>query len=324
MRLEHFRYLLEIGKHGSISSAARALYMSQTTLSSTVKAVEEELGFPIFQRTPNGVAPTAKGEKLMALAWEIDVKYEELLHLKDRDKHTAQPIPVLMAPSVNTGLALPLAGEFYRNEPHATLVFEELPRLEVGPRIIKSVANLGLTYLTTDEICRFQTTADKHKVSITPLFTDHFYLFVRRDHYLANRTCVDVKEVYDENLATATNFRISESGLLLHSLSANSFRFTSYPSIPLIKQAVMEQNMVAILTGYAIAADNSAALRNCRAVRLEGLDGENLLQICLLRRSSRNLRYPERVLLKCIEGYFERLSPPPFSPEAEAAGGTGK
>ena len=61
MKIEHFKYLVEIDKHHTISAAAKALYMGQTTLSSIVKSMEEELGYSIFQRTPKGVVLTKKG-----------------------------------------------------------------------------------------------------------------------------------------------------------------------------------------------------------------------------------------------------------------------
>ena len=63
IHLEHFQYMLEIDRCRSISAAARSLGLVQTTLSSIVKTVESALGFPIFQRTPNGVAPTVLGEQ---------------------------------------------------------------------------------------------------------------------------------------------------------------------------------------------------------------------------------------------------------------------
>ena len=86
MKLEHFRYLLEINRLHSISAAARSLHISQTTLSSVVKNIETELGFPVFQRTPDGVAATTDGKKLMELAWDVNIKYEELTKLRDRTK----------------------------------------------------------------------------------------------------------------------------------------------------------------------------------------------------------------------------------------------
>ena len=74
MKLEHFRYLLEVGRLHSISAAARALHIRQTTVGAIVRSVEEELGYPIFLRAPGGVTAAVPGERSVVLAWEINLK----------------------------------------------------------------------------------------------------------------------------------------------------------------------------------------------------------------------------------------------------------
>ena len=99
IHLEHFQYMLEIDRCRSISAAARSLGLVQTTLSSIVKNVESALGFPIFQRTPNGVAPTVFGEQFLTLGGEIRVRFEELLRLKSGVSGSIDPIHVYARPA---------------------------------------------------------------------------------------------------------------------------------------------------------------------------------------------------------------------------------
>ena len=114
MKLEHFHYLLEIHRFHSISAASRKLHIGQTTLSAIVKAAEEEVGFQIFQRAPEGVLTTSAGEKFMTLAWEINLQYEKLMALKRRTTAGAPSINVLMAPTISVRLSIPLLEQFYR------------------------------------------------------------------------------------------------------------------------------------------------------------------------------------------------------------------
>ena len=53
MRVEQFFYAIEIADTGSFSQAARNLYVSQPNLSHAVKQIEEQVGFPLFVRTPD-------------------------------------------------------------------------------------------------------------------------------------------------------------------------------------------------------------------------------------------------------------------------------
>ena len=308
MRPEHFHYLLEINRYHSISSAARALHMSQTTLSSIVKTAEDELGFPIFQRAPNGVTVTAEGNRLMALAWEIDVKYEELLSLKNQENSPAQPINVLLSPSVNVGLAIPLSKQFYQFELRGNLAFEEWPGLEVGPRIIQNAANIGVAYLSAAELEVFRKDADRSKVNIEPLLQDKFYLIVSKKHWLTGREKIHLSEINDERLAIVTSFCSNTGDPLWRALARSSSRTISYPNISAMKQAVQTQGMIGILTGYAIHGDGGVDPAQFSAIPIEMDASPNRIWIYLIRRGDRSLRYQEKVLVSCIQEHFGACS----------------
>lgn len=62
MNIEQFRYVFEVARQGSFSSAAAELYVSQPTLSAAVKKLEESLGEPLFIRHNTGVSLTPFGE----------------------------------------------------------------------------------------------------------------------------------------------------------------------------------------------------------------------------------------------------------------------
>ena len=143
MKLEHCHYLLEINRLHSISAAAQALHIGQTTLSAIVKRAEEEFGFSIFQRTPTGVAATATGERLMEILWEINVKYEELLRVKQRDASSVPSITVLVAPTISMRLALPLSTHFSDFNVHGNLIFEDMPSELICEHILENSSFVG-------------------------------------------------------------------------------------------------------------------------------------------------------------------------------------
>ena len=62
MRIEQLQHLLAIAKWRSMSQAAQQLYLNPSTLSTSVKNLEDELGFSIFARTPQGVSVTLLGQ----------------------------------------------------------------------------------------------------------------------------------------------------------------------------------------------------------------------------------------------------------------------
>ncbi|SCZ81807.1 LysR family transcriptional regulator [Acidaminobacter hydrogenoformans] len=62
MRLEDFKYVSEIAKHGSFSKASKTLFVSQPALSKAVIKLENELGIELFKRDKTSVILTAAGE----------------------------------------------------------------------------------------------------------------------------------------------------------------------------------------------------------------------------------------------------------------------
>ena len=71
MKLQQIQYVIEINRANSISKAAKNLFTSQSHISNELKALEEELGFIIFERTSFGVRPTEQGKSLLELATSI-------------------------------------------------------------------------------------------------------------------------------------------------------------------------------------------------------------------------------------------------------------
>lgn len=72
------KYALEIAKTGSISKAARNLFMNQPNLSKSIKELESTLGFAIFVRTRRGVSVTKEGQVFLKYADEILHKLKQL------------------------------------------------------------------------------------------------------------------------------------------------------------------------------------------------------------------------------------------------------
>ncbi|ANY17388.1 LysR family transcriptional regulator [Bordetella pseudohinzii] len=68
MNTQQLDYLKQAVKAGSFSRAADILGLSQSRLSRQVAALEQEMGCPLLRRHGRGVAATAAGERLLALA----------------------------------------------------------------------------------------------------------------------------------------------------------------------------------------------------------------------------------------------------------------
>ena len=69
---------MAIAKYKNITKAAESLYLTQPTLSKFLKALEEEVGQPLFRRLGNKYIPTYAGERYIERAREILLLKKEL------------------------------------------------------------------------------------------------------------------------------------------------------------------------------------------------------------------------------------------------------
>ena len=70
MNFEHLNLVLQISESRSISGAAKALYISQPTVSKMLRSIEDELGFTLFVRSKAGISPTQSGRVFIEYARE--------------------------------------------------------------------------------------------------------------------------------------------------------------------------------------------------------------------------------------------------------------
>ena len=65
MTIQQCKYVLEIARTGSFSEAANNLFTAQSSLSVSIKSLEQELNIKIFERGSNGVYLTDEGAEFV-------------------------------------------------------------------------------------------------------------------------------------------------------------------------------------------------------------------------------------------------------------------
>lgn len=298
MRFEHFHYLFEISRCQSISAAAKVLQVKPSSLRYIIKVMEAEFGFAIFQRNTNGVILTAKGAHLIALAREMDIRYEKLLSLKNNQEQRVRRIRVLLSPSINLCLAIPLAIQYHQYDLPGNIIFKERQRFEMVSSLLENEANLGVTYLTQNEISQYLLIP---ALEVHVLSEDSQYLLFSKNHALAGAKSLSPSDIQNQSIATLTK-RTSQA--LKYFKNGNN-RFFTYSDSALVKQAILEKGMIGVMFGYTLLMDETYRSSDYCAVPF--LAGTDPYFICLLHRREQDLRYQERILIHCIKEHFKQF-----------------
>ena len=78
MTLIQLKYIVALSKENSINEAAKKLFISQPSLTATLKSLEQKIGFDIFNRNKNGISLTIKGREFLGYAKSVIEQYHIL------------------------------------------------------------------------------------------------------------------------------------------------------------------------------------------------------------------------------------------------------
>lgn len=193
MNTRYFTYALEVEKTSSITQAADNLFMTQPTLSKSIKDLEANVGFPIFRRTSRGVVPTQKGQVFLEHARKIVAQLDKM-ELDCQTKDAVNQVFSLAIPRVS--YISQAAARFlctFDNSREMELDIKETSSLKV----IESVADgrfvLGIIRYHMEDEDYFLKSLSEKGLQYENLWQSRYVALMPRNHPLAKgeRLCAE-------------------------------------------------------------------------------------------------------------------------------------
>lgn len=148
MNIKHAQYMLTVLKEGSITSAAKKLYISQPSLSQMIKLVENTLGTPIFNRSTDPITLTYAGEKYIEAAKKILTINDNLIKEIEEINHEEHGTIKLGIPVQRAMQVMPyVLPRFYARYPHVKVDVRESGSANTEAAVLDG--NVDLACLTT-------------------------------------------------------------------------------------------------------------------------------------------------------------------------------
>lgn len=147
--INQLRYFVETAKTGSMSQAAKNLYVSQQALSKGIANLEETLGAELFERTKSGVSLTAFGRFFLARAKLVLSSVEFAGNsLRDFSAGARRIVALGMPPDCTTDFGGTLSpAKLYaiqQANPNVTFEFVELKGTEIQKRLDNGTLQFGI------------------------------------------------------------------------------------------------------------------------------------------------------------------------------------
>src|SRR3954452_19727816 len=105
IELRLLRYFAVVAEELHMGNAAARLYISQPALSQQIRALEQQVGLPLFVRHPRGMELTEAGEVLLAEARELLGRSERLERtVEELRSGRTRPLRIGLPPGIPAGL----------------------------------------------------------------------------------------------------------------------------------------------------------------------------------------------------------------------------
>lgn len=172
-------YILTIAEHGSITRAAQELFISQPSLSESLNKVEQKFGKTIFDRTLDGLVPTAFGLHYLDTARKILDRYKRLeteldeYHQMRRGKLTFG-IPM----NLGTYLLPKILPAFHESYPNISVQFKENNSTELDKLMLSGKLDFSIMhYESPNEAIHYEFLAEDEFYLVMPLALARKYDF---------------------------------------------------------------------------------------------------------------------------------------------------
>jgi DNA-binding transcriptional LysR family regulator len=128
------RVFLAVARGGSTLAASRMLHVNQTTVARRVSALEEALGFPLFDRLQSGYRLTEVGELIRANAERLEAEAEALARVvAQHGRKLSGAIRVTTNESIANAMLTPCLAEFAELYPDIQIqVFVDDRRMDIA------------------------------------------------------------------------------------------------------------------------------------------------------------------------------------------------
>ncbi|MGN1141795.1 MAG: LysR family transcriptional regulator [Oliverpabstia sp.] len=194
MTLQQLKYVTTIADTGTLSEAAKELFITQPSLTKSVKELEKEMNITIFDRTNKGITVSKEGEIFLGYARQvleqtalIEEKYKKQSGVKQEFCVSTQHYSFAVNAFVD------LIKECGSDQYDFSL--RETQTYEIIEDVSRRKSEIGILYLNSFNEAVIRNIMKANDLKFTELFVAEPHVFISDKHPLAERRSVSLEEL---------------------------------------------------------------------------------------------------------------------------------
>ena len=194
MTLQQLKYVTTIANIGSISEAAKRLFVSQPSLTKAIKELEKEMGITIFDRTNKGITVSKEGERFLGSARQV---LEQAALLEEQYKSQSGGKKQFSVSTQHYSFAVNAFVELLKGAEidQYDVSLRETQTYEIIDDVAHMKSEIGLLYYNDFNRPVLEKLIHTNELTFTELFTAHPHIFIGKTHPLAHKEVVSMDEL---------------------------------------------------------------------------------------------------------------------------------
>ena len=194
MTLQQLKYADAVAECGSLSEAARQVFVTQPTLTESIRALEEELRVAIFTRSSRGVTVTREGEEFLASARQI---LDDAARIQEKYTGKAVRRPQFAVSCQHYAFATDAFMEVVKaNEAESyDFTLRETVTSEIIDDVARHRSEIGILYLSKRNEKAILKILRKEELAFEELFAAKPHVFLGKRHPLAKKKVIKPNEL---------------------------------------------------------------------------------------------------------------------------------
>lgn len=196
MTLQQLKYVVTIAEKGTISDAAKELFISQPSLTNSVKELENEMQITIFNRTNKGVVVSNKGDEFLAYARQV---LEQVNLLEEKFLNGKKQSPRFSVSAQHYSFAVnafvDVIREFGGSQYDFTL--RETQTYEIIEDVSRLKSEIGILYTSSKNEEIILKLIKQKDLEFEELFVAKPHVFISSRHPLADKEAITLGELDD-------------------------------------------------------------------------------------------------------------------------------